>query len=209
MKTQNKSTTAFGAIHTANARLLLPQSAETFRIYKTTHADKAFMQHLQETVKLNELMPQIPQAKIDIWEELFKLATDFSTFSGKTGFMITNKNTPCGLAAFTPKHLDIICTWPIETGKKVPYAGTVLMKTVFEEFLKSKNNFLKLTAVTNGPFSNVSKFTRLGFKQTGGENYTTAMQTTRDKVINVLEQLNEKIQTTTLSSPQIVDLFSL
>ena len=115
----------------------------------------------------------------------------------------------CGLIAFSPSHLDIICTWPVEQGKKVPYAGTVLMKTMFEDFLKGNRNLLDLDAVTNGPSSNVAKFTRLGFVQRGGENYITAMRTTRGKIENILRELNEKIFTTRLREPKNVDLFYL
>lgn len=209
MKIQSCNTTSFGAIHTANAEAITRKHVTNFGLYKLTPSDREFMAHLRDNIKLGELMPKLPESKLEVWEELFKIATDQAISPNKTGYMLTTEGKPCGLIAFSPSHLDIICTWPVEQGKKVPYAGTVLMKTMFEDFLKGNRNLLDLDAVTNGPSSNVAKFTRLGFVQRGGENYITAMRTTRGKIENILRELNEKIFTTRLREPKNVDLFYL
>lgn len=208
MKITDNNQTTFGAIHIANARNITKNIQTDLQIYKITKSDREFLDELRSTIKMEELMPNIPQYKLDVWQELFNIATYGVLDTNKTGLMITNNKKPCGLMAFSPSHLDIICTWPVETGKKVPYAGTVLMKTMFEEFLKGKNNFLDLNAVTNGPFCNVAKFMRLGFWQRGGENYITAMRTSRAKIIETLKHLNEKITTREIES-ETVNLFNL
>ena len=157
MKTQNKSTTAFGAIHTANARLLLPQSAETFRIYKTTHADKAFMQHLQETVKLNEL-----RAVTTTLSEIFGFAAgplpDMTMDGyGKANLHIKNKNTDIKkaaqlngkveiLSATNVRHKDLAL--PVDTA-----TGEVLFKGTQIEY--DLNGVMKLSPLKVTGYSSI------------------------------------------------------
>lgn len=209
MKIERTNQTSFGAIHISNIRTISKNIQPDLQVYKLSKDDKKFIKSLSESIKVKDLMPDIPFYKLDVWQELFNIASWQVLDSRKTGVMITSNKKPCGLMAFTPSHLDIICTWPIETGKKVPFAGTALMKTLFEEFIKRENFFLTLNAVTNGPFSNVSKFTRLGFKQTGGENHITSMRTNRNKILEVLQDLNKSLKTIPVESNRNIDLFTL
>ena len=67
---------------------------------------------------------------------------------------------------------------------------------MFTDFLKSKANIIDLTAILNGPFDTVSKYSKLGFKQIGGENWLIAMRTNRDTTQRTVKHLDDIINTT-------------
>lgn len=209
MKIQNNNQTSFGAIHIGTARTVTKNPSQNIDIYKITNNDADFLFNLRRTIKMEELMPSLPKEGLRVWQNLFNIATSQAIETKRTGLLLTCNDKPCGLIAYIPKKLNIICTWPVEKDKKVPYAGTILMKMMFEDFIKGPNHLLDLDAVTNGPFSNVAKFTRLGFKQRGGENGIIAMRTTREKIIQTLNKLNETISLNQTDSNIDVNLFAV
>ncbi len=77
---------------------------------------------------------------------------------------------------------------------------------MFTDFLGSKANILSLDAILNGPFDTVSKYSRLGFKQVGGENWLVAMRTNRDTTEKTMKHLNNIINTTPTNSNKELNL---
>lgn len=208
MKIQNNNQTSFGAIHIGKARTVAKNLSPNIDIYKITNQDADFLFNLRRTIKMEELMPSLPKEGLRVWQNLFNIATSQAIETKRTGLLLTCNDKPCGLIAYIPKKLNIICTWPTEKDKKVPYAGTILMKMMFEDFLKGPNHLLDLDAVTNGPFSNVAKFMRLGFKQRGGENGIIAMRTNRENIIKTLKKLTDNITIDKTSGSTEIDLSS-
>lgn len=73
---------------------------------------------------MNELMPdaKIIKSEFDRWQEMLNVALDKALNSDRKCFIAAKDNKPCGIITFQPGknkyHLDCICTWPVETGKK-------------------------------------------------------------------------------------------
>ena len=88
-------------------------------------------------------------------------------------------------------------------------AGQTLFKQIFEDFKNSNANIINLTAITDGPFSTVSKYMRLGLKQTGSEDNLVTMRTNREAITKTLEKLNENIKTTQISDGKDENLFDV
>ena len=196
----------FRGIHIANSTNCIKNVETSIDLFQITPKDKFFLKNLRERVKMNELMPgtKITKDEFERWQEMLNLALDKGQLNDRKCIIAAQKNKPCGIITFQPGknkyYLDCICTWPAETGKKVALAGQTLFKQMFTDFLNSRANFIYLTAILNGPFDTVSKYTRLGFKQTGGENWLVTMRTNRnttEKTMNHLEDIINTIQTKT------------
>lgn len=198
---KSASSPKFNGIHIANATNCIKNAETNIGLYQITSNDRPFLQKLRNTIKMNELMPdaKITKSEFDRWQEMLNVALDKALNSDRKCFIAAKDNKPCGIITFQPGknkyHLDCICTWPVETGKKVVLAGQTLFKQMFTDFLGSKANMLSLDAILNGPFDTVSKYSRLGFKQVGGENWLVAMRTNRDTTEKTMKHLNNIINT--------------
>lgn len=205
---KNQYEVTFKAIHIADA--YNNGRKNLIKIYKLTDKDKYFLNNLQENIVMARLMPDMNTSKLDVWQKIFFLSIKNAGLKCRTGIAAFYNGKPCGLMAYTKKpssyRLDTICTWPVTPGKKVPFAGTTLISVLFNDFLKSEAHFIDLDAVTNGPFSAVSKYMSLGFKQRGGENGLTAMRAVRDRVTEKMAQINEKVKIIMKLSQKEVEL---
>ena len=61
-------------------------------------------------------------------------------------------------------------------------------------------------SILHGPFDTVSKYTRLGFKQVGGENWLVAMRTNRETTEKTMKHLNNIINTTQKNNNKEINL---
>lgn len=205
MKIQNftNAQTSFGAFHIANATNTLNSKKTTLEFWELTKDDQPFIKELKVSVNFEKLMPKMKKEDIDIWKTIFHIAINQVTETRKTGILETINQVPCGLMAFSEKlngyHLDSICTWPIEPQKKVPLAGKSLFSVLFDDFLKSNSKKIELDAVSYSPFSPVTKYSQLGFKQTGGENGIIAMRILREDVLKSFDKLNKIIKLKTIN----------
>lgn len=202
----------FCGIHIANSTNCIKNAETSIGLYQITHNDRPFLQKLRNTIKMNELMPnaKFTKAEFDRWQEMLNVALDKALNSDRKCFIAAKDNKPCGIITFHPGgnkyHLDCICTWPVEAGKKVTLAGQTLFKQMFTDFLNSKANTLSLDAILNGPFSTVSKYSRLGFKQVGGENWLVAMRINRETTEKTMKTLNDIIDSTPINNNKDVNL---
>ena len=202
----------FTGIHIANSTNYIKNAETNIDLYQITRNDRAFLQKLRNTIKMNELMPdaKITKSEFDRWQEMLNVALDKALNTDRKCFIAAKDNKPCGIITFhTGKnkyHLDCICTWPVEAGKKVVLAGQTLFKQMFTDFLGSKANILSLDAILNGPFDTVSKYSRLGFKQVGGENWLVAMRTNRETTEKTMKHLNNIINTTSANNDKDLNL---
>ncbi len=202
----------FKGIHLATSRTCIKNLETSIDLYEVTNKDRAFLKKLKETVKMSDLMPDkmISKEGYDRWQEMLSLAVDKAAGSDRKTIIAAKDNKPCGIITYKPDkrtyELDCICTWPVEAGKKVALAGQTLFKQMFSEFLKQKSNFIELVAILNGPFPVVHKYMRLGFKQTGGENFLVAMRTNQEQVKNTMKYLDDIIITTPVNDSKDVNL---
>lgn len=209
------SKTNFNGIHVAKATNVVDGLKTTIDIYKMTPKDDRFLMQLRSSKKMIDLMPdnKITTQQYNRWQFLFEYVISQSFHRGEQSYLAAVNKKPCGIISFKPTEnkfdLDCICTWPAEIGKKVKMAGQTLFKQMFEDFQNSPAKIINLTAITDGPYSTVSKYMKLGFKQTGGEDGLVTMRTNREAVEKTLEKLNENIKTTSISDGKDENLFEI
>ena len=204
----------FAGIRLAKSTNCIKNIETSIDLYEITQKDKAFLKRLRESVNVKELMPseKITRQEYDRWQEMLNLALDKAASEDRKCVIAATNNKPCGIITYLPGknkyYIDCICTWPVETGKKVTLAGQTLFKQMFSDFLSGKANIIDLTAILNGPFSTVSKYMKLGFKQIGGENYLVAMRTNRENTKQTMAELNKIITTTPSNEKEQVNLLN-
>ena len=205
----------FTGINIAKSTNYINNIETNIDLFEITKKDKTFLNKLKNSVKMDELMPnsKISKPGFDRWQEMLDFAIDKAKNPDRKCFIAAKDNKPCGIITFHPGknkyYLDYICTWPIKAGEKVPLADQTLFKQMFTDFLNSKANILDLTAILNGPFDTVSKYSKLGFKQIGGENYLVAMRTTRETTEKTMEKLDAIINTTKSNNDDNINLLNI
>lgn len=202
----------FKGIHIAKSVNRVKNIETAIDLYKVTQKDKEFLKTLDMNTNMKALMPhaRITSLEFGIWHDMLHMAVEKSSSSRKKCIIAAVDKKPCGIMTYTPSHnafeLDYICTWPVETDKKVPLAGKTLFKHLFSSFLDSNASKINLTAMRNGPFNIVSKYSSLGFGQNGGENFFTSMTAYRHKIFAKMLELNDMISTTLVKNAEDVDL---
>lgn len=187
---QHRNTPHFGALHIANAGDL--------KLYKLTeHIDKGYLKNLPQEVRIDELLPNLTPDGAKRWQEMLEYAVFMAQEPDNITLLETLGNKPCGIITYElgkNSSLDCICTWPIETGKKVYLAGKTLFYCLFEDFLANRGSKIKLEAVTDGAVDTVKKYSELGFKKTS-DAFTrkTLMEANSFSVKAALERLKQLI----------------
>ncbi len=194
----------FKALHIANCGNL--------KLYKITDkSDLNYIKELPQKIKTENLMPNLSKDEYSRWNEMLQYAVDNALTPGNTTYLETYNNKPCGIITFFEDkitELDCICTWPIEFGKKVKFAGQTLFYQLFSDFQKIKGGKkIKLEAITNGPYDTVSKYEKLGFQQTDTLPTKVKMETTAPKVKNTLKNLSNTIEYEE-TNPEKINLYT-
>ncbi len=194
----------FKALHIANCGNL--------KLYKITDkSDLNYIKELPQKIKTENLMPNLSKDEYSRWNEMLQYAVDNALTPGNTTYLETYNNKPCGIITFFEDkitELDCICTWPIEFGKKVKFAGQTLFYQLFSDFQKIKcGKKIKLEAITNGPYDTVSKYEKLGFQQTDTLPTKVKMETTAPKVKNTLKNLSNTIEYEE-TNPEKINLYT-
>ena len=194
----------FKALHIANCGNL--------KLYKITDkSDLNYIKELPQKIKTENLMPNLSKDEYSRWNEMLQYAVDNALTPGNTTYLETYNNNPCGIITFFEDkitELDCICTWPIEFGKKVKFAGQTLFYQLFSDFQKIKGGKkIKLEAITNGPYDTVSKYEKLGFQQTDTLPTKVKMETTAPKVKNTLKNLSNTIEYKE-TNPEKINLYT-
>lgn len=196
---------SFKAIHIANTKNIINNMETNIKLYEmSAKNDRAFIKILPRKIEMDKLMPNLSEYGYRRWHEILQYGCDNAILNDRTSLLAVVNERPCGIAVFQPGknkfHLDCICTWPIEFGKKVSLAGTTLFKQLFTIFENLKASRITLEAIIDGPFDTVSKYKKLGFIECGGEGHEIFMETNASKVKQSLKRLN-----TMITSEQVKD----
>lgn len=207
MQINSPNNLSFTALHISNAKNIVKNVETSLEIFElNAKNDKTFLKKLPEKIHIETLMPNLTKDEYVRWHEMLEYAAYNAQLSDRKTLLAVKDNHPCGilvyLAGKNKYHLDCICTWPVEYGKKVTLAGKTLFKELFNRFSQSKANKITLEAITNGPYNTVSKYKDLGFKECGGLKHKIFMETNAAKVKQTLKNLNTLINTETISNEQ-------
>ena len=201
---------SFGAIKIADTKNYIKNIETPISVYFLTEKDTAFLNQLKKIINMKNLMSGLPENMYNIWQEIFNLSITQAKNSSNVTLMGFFRNKPCSIVNYTKEKksykIYTICSWPVERDKKVPYAGKTLFSLLFRDFLQNDYKYIDLDAITNGPFSAVSKYMSLGFKQRGGENYILSMRAGKENVLRALHSLDSFMTITPCTSFKEVNL---
>lgn len=199
----------FQGINIANVNT----AGNSFKLFQLTSKDKQFIDELYHNIDLRTRMPNLKELEYKIWENVTAQGLSHADWRNAKSILTTLNNKPCGVAnyTFTPRNseLNYISTWPLEKGKKVPFAGKSLFIHVFQDFLKNDFRSINLTAMIYAPFDVVSKYMSLGFKLNGGDNSQSDMTMSRKSVLASVEKLRKYIQYEPLNESLDKDLYDV
>lgn len=206
IQSQKSYSPNFKALHIANVG-----EKSLYKICDT--ADKKYLKQLASEINIGELMPKLNKEESSRWHEMLRYAIDNAQNPNNITYLETVNNKPCGIITYrlgkNTSILDCICTWPIETGKKVKLAGQTLFYQLFKDFQSSNGKKLKLEAITNGPFDVIKKYEELGFKQTS-EVFPTKiiMEINSSKIKETFKKLSQIINYKA-TEPEKINLSSI
>lgn len=190
----------FGAIHISNKKINFNDIETSIDIYKLQPQDYSFISSLKNSTNLKELMPNMKSSYRKTWQYIFDLAVTNIHKKTMTSYIAFNNNKPCGIMNYRNEgnrlFLDTICTFPTEKGQRIPFAGKVLMQTLFDDCIKNELGIIELYAITNSPFNPVSKYLWLGFKFISGGQDLRFMRVRKPNIEESLNKLAKMIKTT-------------
>lgn len=193
MQVQKTDNTSFKMIRLASAEARFNRAVNQFKLYKITPEDSQYLDRLRTSINLRELMPNLKSEDYMLWERILKQVL---TTSNET-ILLTKDDKPCGALKYkrTPRHYEVLgrVTWPIEKGKREPFAGKVLVMQLFRTFMQDNLNFIKTCVCRYNPFSTISKCMEMGFRSYGGDDYNELMSVRRDRIPDIFEKFKDII----------------
>ncbi len=181
---------------------------KNIKIYDITTRDAEFLDNIYKYVKIKHLMPEISIDGEKVYDSIMKQGLKSAQSNLMHGTILSYNDIVCGFMVENlnkKKHyLEYICTWPIEKNKKAPFGAQTLFVNMFQNFLNSEKNIAELDAVKYGKA--ISLYKKLSYKPVGGDAFFETMRTTKEKIKNVLIELQEKIPLTPVFNTKDVDL---
>ena len=178
-------------------------------LWEVTSRDKTFLKGLLENIDFKNLMPNISSEGVKRWKEMLEISVNDTVAQRVISYLAISENKPCGIISFVPGkkqfYASSICTWPIECGKKVKFAGKTLFYQLFKTFSESKAKEITLKAIKDGPFETVPKYKNIGF-QVLDDKHLVEMSINKYKVKEVYGDLNKIITYTPLEKQSERDL---
>ena len=167
-----KSSVAFKAREYAVAKTVANGVTTNMKIFEVFDKDRAFLDFMSMSLKLEKLtnIKNITKQQLRKWKTVINDAIFMSSFNEpqRSFLLVTEKNKPCGIMTYScvdkECRLDYLATWPVAKGENVKLAGTTLLKTLFEDLLKSNISSVNLTTLNNGPVDLLSYYQKMSFK---------------------------------------------
>lgn len=193
MHIQKVNNTSFKMNRLASAEARFKQTVNKFELYRITPEDKDYLSILLQSIKLKELMPNLKPEYYFLWQRILEKV--LSTYNET--ILLTKDNIPCGGLKYrkNSNHYEILgrVTWPIEQGKREPFAGKVLTMQLFKIFMQDNLNMIRTCVVRNSPFGTISKVRDMGFSSYGGDNFNELMCITRARIEKAMEKFKDII----------------
>ena len=181
-----------------------------YKLFSVNHKDKTFLEKMYDSVDLRKLMPKMPDYYHVVWDEVLRNAVRLTHSSGTKSVLETYNNTPCGILNYkevnNKYHVNYVATFPTDAGKRIPCAGQILFYELFNRFINSDKQFIRLSAIKISPFDPIIKYLRLGFKMRGGDNYCEIMGINRERALETLSKQKKFIEYKSIENTQFVDL---
>lgn len=193
MQIQKTDNTSFKMVRLASAEAKLNHIVNKFELYRVTPEDAEYLQSLVRSINLKELMPNLKPEDYMLWQRILDkvLSTYHETI------LLLKDGIPCGGIKYKKNHnhYEILgrVTWPIEKGKREPFAGKVLSMQLFKIFMQDNLNTIRTCVVRHNPFDTISKCMELGFRSFGGDNYNELMSVSRARIEQVMEKFKDII----------------
>ena len=192
------------------SQIRIKGNTSDYKLYNINRTDFGFLKSMYDAVDLKKLMPGLTKRDYTIWDELLKSAIDSGKSSGKRVFLETCDNVPCGILNYSEignlLHLNYVVTYPTTPGKRVPCAGQILFNELLKRFIYGSTQKIEMQALRESPFSPISMYMKLGFKSTGGDNYSESMRINKERAMAALEKQREFITTNPIKLPANEDL---
>lgn len=193
MQVQKIDNTSFRMIRLASAEARFNQAVNKFQLYKITPEDSQYLNKLRNSINLEELMPNMKPEDYMLWDRILKQV--LNTYNET--ILLTKDDKPCGALKYkkTPRHYEVLgrVTWPIEKGKREPFAGKILVMQMFKMFMQDNLNIIKTCVCRYNPFSTISKCMEMGFRSYGGDDYNELMSVKRERIPAIFEKFKDII----------------
>jgi len=125
--------------------------------------------------------------------------------------LVAKDNKPCGLINYKEDKNSIfvnhVCSIPTGISEKVPWVGTVLFMSLFNDFLKKTLKQIRLSAAKDAPFPTIPKYERLGFRSIDEDAYHSTMVLKKESVESSLAKREKDVEYTEINNSKDIDLY--
>lgn len=179
-------------------------------LWEVSPQDSVVLNKIVEKTNMRELMPNVPYFENKRHQDMLAIAVDDTLLRGaKTYLAVADGNKPCGIMSIFKENNDLktscVCTWPVEIGKKVKFAGKTLFYQIFQDFKDSKAKKIVLEAIYDGPAPTVPWYESLGFR-VADKNRLDTMVINQAKAKDACKRLSNRIDYTPVTEGKKVDL---
>ncbi len=183
-------------------------------LWAITHEDKVVLNKIVEKTNIKKLMPDFSRTEQKRWEDMLAIAVDdtISLTEEKrmyNGILAVTDNKPCGIMSYKLDKNNIytscVCTWPIEVGKKVKFAGKTLFYQLFKMLDGSKAKTASLHAIHDGPYPTVPRYQVLGYNVVNHDRLSE-MKINKPRAKESCKKLQKHIEYTPVENGKDIDL---
>ncbi len=193
-----QSKQSFKGMHVASATVKAGSNATKYDLYKITQQDFPFLENFASRIYLPDLWHGMQTQGYLFWSKVIGSFLRMANTKDMETVLITKDNIPCGGINYKRKNdyydISYRVTWPVETDKKAPYAGTILYLNLFNKALNENIKAIRTVATRQGPFDVVGKCYQLGFSSSGGDNYNELMSIGQKRMLKTLERYQSQIE---------------
>lgn len=179
-------------------------------LWEVSSQDSVVLNKIVEKTNMKKLMPNVPYFENQRHKNMLAIAVDDTLLRGaKTYLAVTDGNKPCGIMSIFEENHNLktscVCTWPVEIGKKVKFAGKTLFYHIFQNFKDSKAKKIVLEAISDGPAPTVPWYESLGFRVADKDRLDT-MVINQSKAKEACKRLKNRIDYVPVTDGKKVDL---
>ena len=183
-------------------------------LWAITHEDKVVLNKMLEKTNIKELMPNVSREEHSRWEDMLAIAVDdtISLMEDKKmyqGILAVTDNKPCGIMSYkfdkNNLYTSCVCTWPIEVGKKVKFAGKTLFYQLFKMLEGSNAKMASLHAIHDGPYPTVPRYQALGYN-VANHDRLTEMKINKPRAKESCKKLKKHIEYAPVENGKDIDL---